>query len=283
MKYSGQNIIILSLLEEFKSKNAESFTLIENPQEVTRGDDRCVWICDQIEPEKIVEAIVKKDIHHVIQFSNFEFKDSFMRFVTNHGQRDLFFDQPTRAILGEVNPNEFILKINKNSKKDDLLEQLRVFLKTVPKMNSIRDSSLIISHELVINVIYDAPKYYEKKFGHVKNLSQTGDEMGFLFVSYNEEKLLIGAIDYFGSMDYAKMFNSLLVTYQSKMVAVNLDPGGGAGLGCRMIFDLSTEVYFSLWPQNKTFVGAVLPLGVGYRKQQQIPKNVHIYNWREKE
>ena len=280
MKYSGQNIIILSLLEELKNKNIESFSLIENPSEVQKGDEKCLWICDQIEPEKIVEAIVQKNLNHVIQFSNFEFKDSFQRFLQNHGQRDLFFNQPMQAILGDVNPNELILKISKNSKKDDLLESIRTFLKTVPKMNSIRDSSLIVSHEMIINVIYDAPKYYEKKFGHVKNLTSYKDELGYFFICYNEEKMLIGAVDYFGSMDYQKMFNRLLETYQSKMVAVNLDPGGGAGLGCRMIFDLSTEIYFSLWPQNRTFVGAVLPLGVGYRKQQQIPKNVHIYNYK---
>lgn len=279
MKYSGQNIIIQSLLEEFKSRDLGSIAIIEQPEDVAEKSDRRVWICDQIGPEKIVDAIVNKNINHVIQFSNFEFKDSFQRFVDYQSQRDILFDQPMSTILGDVNPNELILKISEQTKKDDILEKLRLFLKTVPKINSIRDSSLVISHEMIINVIYDAPKYYQKNFGQAKDLSQTQGEMGYFFASYNEEKILIGAIDYYGSMDYNKMFNRLLETYQSKLVAVNLDPGGGAGLGCRMIFDLSTEIYFSLWPQNKTFVGAVLPLGIGFKKQQEIPKNVHIFTW----
>jgi phosphohistidine swiveling domain-containing protein len=284
MQYQGKNHQIIDLVREFSGQERwKNLIIVDSPEQI---DKKCsqnyLLVTDQIHSEQLVELLFINKVSHVVQLSNADFKKSFERAATLITEGAKILADPVGTIIKSPYPNQLRLPMTSGIDKDVELQKVRDYLSAVPQGDTVQESGLIIAHELMTNVLYDAPRIYKELFPQEALNISPSQVMGEILIAYNDKKILVGAVDRFGSLAVEKLIGRLHETYQSSMVSVRLDSNGGAGIGCRMIFDLSTQLYFSVDRGNKTFVGACLPLGMSYKKQQLTPKNVHIIEIKNK-
>lgn len=279
MKYYGSNTEIQELVLNFKDhSNLSEVMVFDEPNGLIKMESpgNCVLLTDQIPPNQLLSLISENKTHHVIQLSNLDYKRNFSNAATLMADKKKIFENPVSIFLDGDNVQESRVMISQSPKKDEISNQIRDFLELVPKGKTIKDSALIVAHELLINVMYDAPKYYFEKYKKTRSFQNITDPAGEIIMAYDDKKLLMGAVDHYGSLNIPKLISRLNETFQEEMVNVGMDPDSGAGIGCRMMFELTTEMFFSVSENVRTFVGGCFPLGMSLRKQQMTPKNVHI-------
>ena len=93
-------------------------------------------------------------------------------------------------------------------------------------------------------------------------------------VAWDKDRYLLGCEDPYGSINEKKFLDRLHRCYVWGNVEVR-SSGVGAGIGCRMIFDLSATLYICAEKGKRTTFICVLTRGS--RKQvDAFPKNIHV-------
>lgn len=280
MKYLGRDPAIQGTLSSLNlGQEARDLTVIDadHPQ---LSDAQQIVIGHSMENGQLMNLVVEKGVRHVVQMPNQDFarQVSFTAHVMNNSKE--FFENPRHHLIqlgskslleGEAQCHEYHLEIP-FTKKELLLEKIYQDLQGIPRSTSIRDSAVLVADEMIMNVTKDAPMYFEKNFPKqsVKNRHAK------LFIAWDAQRLLIWTEDDFGSLAVDKMIGRLQECYNSEQITPLLAEGQGAGLGCKMIFDMSVSMSVLVKPGQKTVFCAVLPLGMSNRKIQGLPKNLQI-------
>ena len=181
---------------------------------------------------------------------------------------------PAKVILKQNYKTAFNQKFTSSDEKQIFLTNLRASVFEIPHARATVDPVATIADELFTNALYNAPTGHggSRKAAVELDASQSAE----LFVEHDDENLLIGCRDRFGSLVLEAVLFNLYDIYQ-RGIASSIRPGtGGAGIGFRMMFGLCVSTYIVVDPGKQTFVGFVLPLGAGAKRRQSPLKNIHF-------
>jgi hypothetical protein len=279
VRYIGRNPNVETSLTNLDLKDkATEVTIMDADQSAGAVDSKKIIVGRSLENKEIME-LVGQGARHVIQMPNLDF-DRQMGFcsqiVTQSGE---FFDQPRKFLAGSgglslIDKPEklFHYPTGIYQSKEAILQQVRQDLDSIPRVNTIRNACLLVADEMLLNILKDAPAYFAKVFPDLSISGRTSS----LSMAYEKDRLLLWTEDDFGSLVVDKLLKRLRESYQKDQVQPLMDENEGAGLGCRIIFDLSVSMSMFVKPGHKTVFCALLPLGLSNRKQQLIPKNLHI-------
>jgi len=278
MKYLGSDADIKSNLSNVLDKGSSAISLVDatltrplNPNEIVVGKS--------LDNRAVVELVVDRGARHVVQMPNIDFVRQVVFSAQVLSNPEAFFKAPRQMLVANgdkgliTDPIKIAdFNISNYASKDAILDLIRKEISEIPRMNTVRDPALIVSDEMLMNVIKDAPKYFlEQNPG-----ADITKRQAKISLAHDGTRLLIWTEDDFGSLNTDKMLRRLHQCYSSDQVDPITKEGEGAGLGCRIIFDLSVSMSVFVKPGIKTVFCAVLPIGLSYRQQQTLPKNIQI-------
>lgn len=232
--------------------------------------DPCIIVEESLEPEQVVAAFNSHNLQHLVQKNKGHFEKSLVsagRLIKDGA--DYFkpdycfpFEEPERTVT-----IPFRSSADKPALKKDALE----FIEAIGSV-SVTTSADAIIEELYMNAVIDAPREAAKK-----NIV-VADPVSEIFLCQTEKWLQISCSDPFGSLDVSKFLHRMQEVYSKGAGnAINLSSGGGAGLGCVILFEQSTCLILGVQPRKKTKVTCLIPLGVSNRKRAEMKKSLHWF------
>ena len=197
---------------------------------------------------------------------------------------DAFLKNPLPAII-RSNQTDTVLKnieFTTFANKKDLMAEVSEFLSANNRIKAVEQNALLIANELMLNALYVAPVDDEGKplFSHLPRNSEVKyptDKKGEIFLAYNNQTLVVGCRDPFGSVDEAKLSNRLSEVFESEEKAKISEDGAAApGMGLKMVIENSSGFGMLVKKGKETFVFATVPLGAGNRKIYEMSKNLYL-------
>lgn len=279
MRYVGKDPSVKDSVSKIKlgDKNAE-ITVIDADQ---KGDvdSKKIIVGKSLENEELFNLVIDNGARHVVQMPNLDFQRQMAFCSQIVTSPDRFFENPRRYLIANgdygliKDPIQlFHYPTGVYGTKEAILDQIRHDVKSISPMRSVREPAALIADEMLMNILKDAPAYFAKIFPQLEKKGRKSS----LTMAHDSERLLIWTEDDYGSLVVDKMLNRLRECYQGSLVEPVQSQDEGAGLGCRIIFDLSVSMSVFVKPGRKTVFCALLPVGMGHKKQQGLPKNLHI-------
>lgn len=279
MRYLGKDQEVQSSLKSIKSDGAGTQITVIDPDQINQKEPSQIIVGKGIDNRELMNLIVDRGARHVVQMPNLDFirQMNFCANVLSHPGE--FFENP-QSFLVELGDRSLInmpmgifhYPTNRFLNKDYVLEALRRDLEGIPRGHKILDPALIVADEMLMNILKDAPMYFQKNFPNLDPKGRTSS----LTIAFDHERLLLWTEDDYGSLSVDKMINRLRECYQSEQIDPLMQDGQGAGLGCRIIFDTSVSMSVFVKPGKKTVFCAMLPLGLSNRQREGLPKNLQI-------
>lgn len=179
-----------------------------------------------------------------------------------------------KFILKSDYKTAFAQKFNSSGEKQNFLKVLRASSFNIPHARASVDPITTIADELFTNALYNAPTGHG---GSRKSAVEIDPALSAeIFLQHDDEHLLIGCRDRFGSLVLEAVLFNLYDIYQ-RGIASSIRPGtGGAGIGFRMMFGLCVSTYIIVDPGKQTLICFVLPLGARSKRRQSPFKNIHL-------
>ncbi len=280
MKYLGNDPTVQSTLSSLNlGQEGTKVTVVDADHPNLAGANQ-ITVGRSIENGELMNLVVEKGVRHVVQMPNQDFARQVCFTAHILASSDQFFENPRHHLIelgskslleGDIQCKTYPLSIPMVG-KENLLEQIYTDLRQIPRSASIRDSAVLVADEMIMNVTKDAPLYFAKNFPDRSSQGRSA----VLNIANDGQRLLIWTEDDFGSLAVDKMIQRLQECYNSEQISPLLVEGQGAGLGCKLIFDMSVSMSVLVKPGQKTVFCAVLPLGMSNRKIQGLPKNLQI-------
>ncbi len=173
-----------------------------------------------------------------------------------------------------------IFDFRSSADKMELVSKIELFVRSEPATAKFLERILIIADEMIANALYNAPVDNKgaPKFKHLpRNFPAVYPEnagQARIFLMRDEEKLVIGCSDPYGSVAREPLIRRLMDVYEGpKADAMTLS---GSGLGVKMIIDNSVGVHLVVSKGQSSLFCASLPLKVGNRAVDKVAKNFHF-------
>jgi len=278
ISYKGNNPLILDLLKKNSSViDSSTLHLIESLDDFQKNSSNkdTIYIGENLSPQDIFSTIQKHKINHIVQKTSSEFEQRLNVALNLISKRNEFIKQIEDKVGMDADKRTLKIPILEGSERFVIYEKVKEFLTANLVSTSISEVLLMISYELLSNVLYDAPYYYEQNF-KTPVQKKPNNIIGEFIISLDSNKAFIAASDDFGSLDIHKMIDGIVKSYQSEMITVKDGPVG-AGIGCRMMFDYLSDIYILVEQMKKTFIGGTLPVKLGLKRVQTIPKGFHFF------
>lgn len=231
----------------------------------------CIGVCDTSSPKDIIKAALTNGYRHLISTEPANFASELGTAAKLIENPQLLFQNPSQCLLsveGELKkPSSFSVAFNDNSQKAQVFSAVSGFFNTIPRIDTIRDSVEVIVRELFTNAMCAKSKSTNPGEGKCEiNVFQDGT------------KLVIGCRDPFGGLDPNHILWRIFECYERGVAAsMNMDERqGGAGIGCYMMFQMSQSLILAVEPGKQSAIYCVLPLGLSYRNQAVLGKNLHV-------
>lgn len=191
----------------------------------------------------------------------------------------VFFSSPAETIFGDDFKKVLNVNFSSIQDKDPVLERLDTELRELGHYTYVVDAMTTIADELFTNAVYNAPTSTAEH----KHVSVRGEKsemplgkFGTLFCAQTDNRLLIGCSDPFGTLDISSYLQRVCEVEKNGAGLVIRRGSGGAGIGCHMIFDLSSEIYLGVHEKVQTVVCYSLFHKLSNKMRQLMPKNLHI-------
>lgn len=234
-------------------------------------------IVDAMEPSLVLSLAEKMGLSQVIQKSCTEFEQEKICSISMIQNPKNFMLWPTDTILGTEARAIQDLNINfKQSKeKENTIQKVLSWCKNLPRISRRQDSIRLIVDELYTNAIYNAPPSLRKS-GQPRTVSKKSVLNAELFLSASNERLLIGTRDRYGTLCLDSLLAKISTSFRDGLsAAINQGPGG-AGIGCRLMFDQCLAFYIGVRPRYETIVAFTLPIGRSAQPNEIDFKNIHF-------
>lgn len=244
-----------------------------------------ILVSDALNTSQVVSLAYKNGLCHIIQGDdNKEMELRFSESVVQN-KKD-FFDDPVQFLAYEKTSSlighpikQFNYIANEKSDKQLCIDKILTDLSDLKLTERDKEACLVVADELIMNIVYDAPKYYEQISDEIKN-KKVRAQQSELVVVYCNKYLAFVAIDSYGSIDINKLLSRLDYCYSAPKVILNMNEKvGGAGYGCRMIYDCSISLTIAVDVGVKSIVACIIPYGNSQKKTNKIFKSLHIVNF----
>ena len=271
---SGNKLIIGKLSTEFFSRWDDDICLVDPSKPIPLGVNwsNCIGICDTIDGADLLKISLRTGLRHIVQASS----------ANLHNEIELAANMILKSEIFKENPTQNIFNLNGNpdsldkmrfafcnrEQKEELGKSIANFLAKIPRGDAIRDSVILMASELFMNAM-DAQERSEE--------GATDSQESELVIIKDESRLIIGVEDPYGGINPNKVITRILETYDrgiSKSINLN-EEKGGAGIGCRMMYDLAISFCIVVEPKIRTTVACILPLGQSLKAQALTGKNLH--------
>jgi len=264
---------------------SESVELIDLKNVTTGGIyDKKIAICRDTPPEKNLAKTLETNIKHIVQINALEFKKEVATSDLMIVDPNKFFENPSAAILDPVNFAKncqkiepiFNYKFTNLSEKGKIINRIETVLLKFCKSKSFIYDVQLVSDELITNAIFHATEDIDTRKDYM-----TVPNQGEIFIAKDKNRIVVGCKDTHGKLNPKKLFTRLHLCYTSE-IAEKINMGkGGAGIGSFLIYNVSSSYYVAVCENVQTIVCSLIPLQMGNRKRQKLPKNLHYIYFEE--
>lgn len=193
---------------------------------------------------------------------------------------DLIFLSPLEAASHLVTQ---FYSFHNSKNKDNIVREVKEYVEVhVPGSRNILEAVALIADEMYMNAIFDAPtnptgQHIFANKDRAEEVSIDESQPAQIFLCHDENWIIIGCVDPFGSLQVQPLLKRINETYKDNgMAHVRESGSGGAGLGCRLMFEYSTSMYIGVKKQQKTIFVCKLPLKKSHKAMANMPKNIHF-------
>ena len=169
--------------------------------------------------------------------------------------------------------------------KDLLLASLRSKLNESGGRNFLHEAVALTFEEYFMNATFDAPQAAAKINQQAQSSSNKESKNDFhqdptFYFGFSNERLVLACEDNYGSFQPEKFLNKLASSHQYEMIhTVNQGPGG-AGIGNRIIFENSSELFLIHEPNRRTIFISTFERTKSMRQYENILKNI-FFNFKK--
>lgn len=239
----------------------------------------------------LVELMADNGLHHVVQLSNTMFASELNTSALMLSESDTFFNKPVVSVLSPLetdvhDDSEYIIwekEFTYKETKTRDLDELEEFLATVIRPKSTIQSVRLIADELYTNAVYNAPlsKFGKQLLKVLPFRRYNKPKSARLFIAQHNDRLVVGCEDQFGSLSVSALMKRVKSIYEKGVGdSIKFTSSTGAGIGTYMIMQACTSYFAAVFEDKKTLVMGVIPLGVSSRKREELPKNIHLIQYK---
>lgn len=249
-----------------------------------------VIFTDNAQTTTVLDYCLNKKINHFVQKSNILHNKEISVSESMNTDPNLFSNFPLSVIHGERNPTPQTEKLLKKVSfevenvldKIKLLSEIEGLVSGVTKSTSLMHDILNTVDELFTNAVYNAPyvNFDNEKSGIDRNFENAVFETNkkpYLFAGYDQERIIVGCKDQYGSLNIEKLLSRIKNCYESNISRVINYGSGGAGIGAYLIFESSCSLYLNVNKGKHTLICCSFAYKLNATSRSQIPKNLHIY------
>lgn len=272
VKVLGQAASLMSdVSSSLPSHISDEISIIDVSSPLPKGLDprKIIILSDRLEPADVIEQAAQKGVRHIVQKGHGNLETEIRIAAEMMTNLDSFLKNTVKTF--GIQGKELIIDFNSIQQKEEVKQKIFNHIQPIPPLRTLADAVLLIADEMIMNAMFDAPG----------NLNRTKDvlpdgKMARVLLTYDKKQLIVACEDPFGSIEDAKLMKRLKACYTGDQVTdINFGPGG-AGIGCRMMFDNSTAMYFAAKKNVKTITCCQLPVDQGLKATLTMPKNLHI-------
>jgi len=248
-----------------------------------------IGIGQSLSPEGLLGLVMDGGFRHICQKKGFKYDAELMATRQMIQDPTLFLKYPVASILtpGELTREAELRhllvdeKFKGSEAKRGILDRMVESMLNQSLSQTMLDDVISVADELFTNAVYNAP-FTDLKTHHNPGVSrqyvdvtyEPGKE-GHIFLAHDNQKLIVGCRDPFGTLSLEKYFKMIRATAMQGAAATMSFGSGGAGLGSYIIFNTGSSLYAGVWPGQCTQITCVIPLGMSYLKRSQMPKHIH--------
>lgn len=252
---------------------------------------KSIGVSHENEMGYLVELVADNGLHHVVQLSNAQFKSELNTSALMLNDSDLFFNKPVVSILSPdqaetSKDSDYILwekEFTYKETKTRDLDELDEFLEPIIRQQSTRQSIRLIADELYTNAVYNAPltKLGKQLLKILPFRKYNKPKSARLFIAKHDDRLIVGCEDQFGSLRVSALMKRVKSIYKKGVgSSIKYTSSTGAGIGTYMILQACTSYFAAVYEDKKTLVMGVIPLGMSSRKREELPKNIHLIQYK---
>lgn len=246
---------------------------------------------DNLNTVTLLNYCIEKKINHFVQKSNLNYVSEISVSETMLHNKDCFFNFPLSVIHGVENPNLETEKqlqmvsfhISSATEKSSLLKILENYILSISGSTALMGDVLRSADELFTNAVYNAPfvPLDNSQSGIERNIEKViieSDKKPHFFASHDEQRLVIGCTDNYGSLNIEALLVRIKRCYEANLSEVINYGSGGARIGAYLVFESSCSMYISVKKGHQTLICCSFPYKMNSNKRSRIPKNLHVFN-----
>ena len=231
-----------------------------------------IVVSDNLDPQQVVEAFGTRVKSHLVQYNKNFFNLDIETTAALIESPARYFENPGPVVLDQLCKSK-VMNFNSANDKKNLMKDVELFL-TENVTGSIQDPALRIIEELYMNAILDAPAEAGKTDQTQVHLPS---ESAQLTLCLSDVYLSITCKDTYGSLVPANLLRRLSQVYREGAgSAMRMNSGRGAGIGCVLMFEQCSGLYFGVKKGIATVVSALIPYKLSSRQREEFKKSLHF-------
>lgn len=282
---SAQNLINVKLKSEVKIQDLT----LEQPN--GQAWKKTIGVVEKMDSYQVLEWLMGSELRQICQKSNPFFHVDVNCSARMLAEEEEFLARPLTMILDPEEilgkkEAEFILFSQEfsclNAKKEAVVQLLNT-LRGLQFKTSTMESAQIIVDELASNAIFNAP-FVNLDDGtnpgidrKLENIKMPEGHKAELFVGMDQQRLIIGCRDSFGTLRLKDAFKKLHKCYLGGLQKEMNMGRGGAGIGSFMVFEQCVGYYAAVVHGQQTLICCAIPYNVASKTRDSYAKNIHYF------
>jgi hypothetical protein len=258
--------LFADLSQELKSRFPD-LQLCPLKSNSTSSAKNWVFVEENLEPDQLIAEMKMRSLQYILQRNSGRFEKDVLSAGLLFENRAGYF-APEFSFSPDPVVNKRLIKFSAPLEKDRMKKETMEFVDSIGSAGVSQAAEAVIE-ELYMNAILDAPREAVKK-----GLTIESSPSEF-FLCQTEKTLQVSCSDAYGSLDIQKFLSRMKEVYEKGAgEVINMQGGGGAGLGCVILFEHSCALILGVRPGQQTKVTCLISLGISNRQRAQMKKSL---------
>ncbi len=268
MKINAKNPRLRALIsDEFLKKFSDAIEITDAASQVSSVHSRnLIRIVEGGSPGEILRLSEIEGNSNVISADRKDFLDELNAAALLLENPGLFHKDPVAAFFPNGLLGKEVLNFQCKAELQKCRSKLGLIIHQVPR-----------AQPLVANILLAINEFSNNSLDASARATKEGFEAE-IGICFDQNRLIVVARDNVGSLKPRQLINRFFKTENFGIAkTMNMDERkGGAGIGCRLIFDVCQSLYLAVIPQSFTTVVAVFQLGTSQKNLEALGKSLHI-------
>ncbi len=226
-----------------------------------------VFVEETLEPDQLIAEMKMRSLQYILQRNSGRFEKDVLATGILFENTDNYF-QSQFSYSADPIISSHLVRFSAPIDKDLMKQETMDFVNGLGSAGVSQAAEAVIE-ELYMNAMLDAPREAQKK-----GMMLPAQPSEF-FLAQTERYLQISCSDPYGSLDIQKFLSRMKEVYEKGAGSViNMQGGGGAGLGCVILFEHSCALILGVKPGQQTKVTCLISLGISNRQRAQMKKSL---------